>query len=301
MQKRESRDGEPSRTRERHGIEGSHRSPPVDAVLAAVQAGRTREAPEDARSGTARVVLGERAGARCRGDRACDGARRGARGPATGTAIGGFQFRLAPVVIVWTLDWRRVEEQGRRLHELVDAGAVGVSPEKSHAYLDSTLIPFFQAATESIRQSGLTELDCGQGIAQATLIAFEEGLGTCLLGCPNDRKLRRALGLPDAVRVLVLQTVGYPAEDPEAGGQRPRLPFEARFALNHWGTPCPRDPAVVDELRQAKMLGREAPLAYRRAELQWLQEVYGLSDVFGDEAPAVVADLMAAAAEERRS
>jgi nitroreductase len=219
----------------------------------------------------------------------------------TGTAIGGFQFRLAPVVIVWTLDWRRVEEQGRRLHELVDAGAVGVSPEKSHAYLDSTLIPFFQAATESIRQSGLTELDCGQGIAQATLIAFEEGLGTCLLGCPNDRKLRRALGLPDAVRVLVLQTVGYPAEDPEAGGQRPRLPFEARFALNHWGTPFPRDPAVVDELRQAKMLGREAPLAYRRAELQWLQEVYGLSDVFGDEAPAVVADLMAAAAEERRS
>ncbi len=219
----------------------------------------------------------------------------------TGTAIGGFQFRLAPVVIVWTLDWRRVEEQGRRLHELVDAGAVGVSPEKSHAYLDSTLIPFFEAATESIRQSGLTELDCGQGIAQATLIAFEEGLGTCLLGCPNDRKLRRALGLPDAVRVLVLQTVGYPAEDPEAGGQRPRLPFEARFALNHWGTPFPRDPAVVDELRQAKMLGREAPLAYRRAELQWLQEVYGLSDVFGDEAPAVVADLMAAAAEERRS
>jgi nitroreductase len=213
----------------------------------------------------------------------------------TGTAIGGFQFRLAPVVIVWTLDWRRVQEQGRRLHELVDAGAVGVSPEKSHAYLDSTLIPFFEAATDSIRQSGLTELDCGQGIAQATLVAFEEGLGTCLLGCPNDRKLRRALGLPDAVRILVLQTVGYPAEDPEAGGQRPRLPFEARFALNRWGAPFPRDPAVVDELRHAKMLGGEAPLAYRRAELRWLQEVYGLSDVFGDEAPAVLADLMAAA------
>ena len=32
----------------------------------------------------------------------------------TGTAIGGFQFRLAPVVIVWTLDWARVDEQGKR-------------------------------------------------------------------------------------------------------------------------------------------------------------------------------------------
>jgi nitroreductase len=212
-----------------------------------------------------------------------------------GTAIGGFQFRLAPVVIVWTLDWGRVAEQGDRLHELVEAGAVGVSPEKSHAYLDTTLIPFFQAASESIRQNGLTELDCGQGIAQATLVAYEEGLGTCLLGCPNDRKLRRALGLPDDVKVLVLQTVGYPAEDPDAGGQRPRLPFEARFALNRHGTPFPRDPAVVEALRAAKMVCPEAPLAYRRAELRWLQEQYGLSEVFGDEVPGIVADMMEAA------
>jgi nitroreductase len=214
-----------------------------------------------------------------------------------GTAIGGFQFRLAPVVIVWTLDWGRVEQQGARLHELVEAGAVGVNPEKSHAYLDGTLIPFFQAATESIRQNGLTELDCGQGIAQATLVAYEEGLGTCLLGCPNDRKLRRALGLPDAVKVLVLQTVGYPAEDPEAGGQRPRLPFETRFALNRYEAPFPRDPTVVDELRRARMLVREAPLAWRREELRWLQEQYGLSEVFGDEVPGIVADMMDAASE----
>jgi nitroreductase len=209
-----------------------------------------------------------------------------------GTAIGGFQFRLAPVVLVWTLDWSRVDSQGQRLHELVEAGAVGVHPEKTHAYLDATLIPFFQAAVESIRQNGLTELDCGQGIAQATLIAYEEGLGTCLLGCPNDRKLRRALGLPDAVKVLVLQTVGYPAEDPESGGQRPRLPFETRFSLNHHSKPFPRDPAVVHALRDAGMLRREAPLEYRREELRWLQSVYGLSDVFGDEVPGILQDMM---------
>jgi len=209
-----------------------------------------------------------------------------------GTAIGGFQFRLAPVVIVWTLDWSRVDAQGERLHELAEVGAVGVHREKTHAYLDATLIPFFQAAVEAIKQNGLTELDCGQGIAQATLVAYEEGLGTCLLGCPNDRKLRRALGLPDAVKVLVLQTVGYPAEDPESGGQRPRLPFETRFSLNHHGQPFPRDPAVVDALRDAGMLRREAPLGYRREELRWLQSVYGLSDVFGDEVPGILQDMM---------
>jgi nitroreductase len=213
----------------------------------------------------------------------------------TGTAIGGFQFRLAPVVIVWVLDWARVEEQGRRLHELVDVGALGINPEKSHAYMDETLIPFFQAATDAIKQGGLTEVDCGQGIAQATLVAFEEGLGTCLIGCPSDRKLRRALGLPDTVKVLVLQTVGYPAEDPEAGGQRPRLPFEQRFSLNRWGEPFPRDEKVVQELVGAKMIRPAAPLSYRRDELHWLQEQYGLSEVFGDEVPGIVGEMMEAA------
>lgn len=215
-----------------------------------------------------------------------------------GTAIGGFQLRLAPVVIVWLLDWGRVAAQGERLHELVDAGALGINPEKSHAYLDETLIPFFQAATESIRQGGLTELDCGQGIAQATLVAFEEGLGTCLIGCPNDRKLRRALYLPDSAKVLVLQTVGYPAEDSEAGGQRPRLPFAVRFALNRYGEPFPRDERVVTELTQAKMIRPGAPLAYRREELRWLQAQYGLSDVFGDEVPEILNDMMAASGAE---
>ena len=213
----------------------------------------------------------------------------------TGTAIGGFQFRLAPVVIVWTLDWARVAEQGTRLHELVDAGALGIDPEKSHAYMDETLIPFFQAATDAIKQGGLTEVDCGQGIAHATLVAFEEGLGTCLVGCPNDRKLRRALGLPDTVKVLVLQTVGYPAEDPEAGGQRPRLPFGQRFSLNRWGAAFPRDERVVADLVAAKMIRPTAPLPYRRDELRWLQEQYGLSEVFGDEVPGIVGEMMESA------
>lgn len=215
-----------------------------------------------------------------------------------GTAIGGFQLRLAPVVIVWVLDWVRVAEQGGRLHELVDAGALGINPEKSHTYMDETLIPFFQAATDAIKQGGITEVDCGQGIAQATLVAFDEGLGTCLIGCPNDRKLRRALGLPESVKVLVLQTVGYPAEDPEAGGQRPRLPFEQRFALNRWGDPFPRDEQVVRELQTAKMIASAAPLPYRRAELSWLQQLYGLSEVFGDEVPGIVGEMMQTAEQE---
>lgn len=205
-----------------------------------------------------------------------------------GTAIGGFQFRMAPVIIVWCLDWRTVAQQGKRLHELVEAGAIGVDQEKSHAYLDSVMIPFFESAGDRIRNTGTTEIDCGQGIAQATLVAFEEGLGTCLLAALNDRKLRKALRLPADTRVLLLQTVGYPAENPAAGGQRPRLPFEERFFLNRFGESFPRDPAVVDQLVAAKMLQDTAPLPHRRAELEWLGQAFGLSDVFGEEIPAIV-------------
>jgi nitroreductase len=214
-----------------------------------------------------------------------------------GTAIGGFQFRAAPVVIVWCLDWQAVAEQGDRLHELVDAGALGIDKAKSHAYLDSTMIPFFKSASERIQGAGFTEIDCGQGIAQATLVAFEEGLGTCLLAAMNDRKMRKALKLPESTKIIALQTVGYPAEDPAAGGQRPRLPFEHRFFLNAFGEAFPRDPNVVEELTEARMLQAQAPLPDRAEELNWLGKAFGLGDVFGDEIPAIIKDLAQAAGE----
>jgi nitroreductase len=192
-----------------------------------------------------------------------------------GTAIGGWQFRLAPVLIVWFVDWRALEVQGDRLHELVDAGAAGVERDASHRYLDEKLIPFFKAAMANIKASGTTQLDCGQGIAQATLVAFEQGLGTCLLGIPLQKKLKRALELPDECDILVVQTVGYPAESPEAGGQRPRLPFEQRYYLSRYAETFPRDPEVVEGLERDKMLQKPAPLPWRWAELEYLARALG--------------------------
>jgi hypothetical protein len=65
--------------------------------------------------------------------------------------------------------------------------------------------------------------------------------------------------------------------------------------LNRWGEPFPRDEKVVQELVGAKMIRPAAPLSYRRDELRWLQEQYGLSEVFGDEVPAIVGEMMEAA------
>jgi hypothetical protein len=45
-----------------------------------------------------------------------------------------------------------------------------------------------------------------------------------------------------------------------------------------YGTPFKTDPAVWDELRQAKMLQQEAPLPWRDAELRYLMQALGLEE-----------------------
>jgi len=209
-----------------------------------------------------------------------------------GSALAGYQLRLAPVLIAWYVDWSLVEQQPERLHELITAGAIGVDQAESHRYLDETLIPFFRAGMEGMKAGGLTEMDCGQGIAQATLMAFEQGLGTCLIGVPAQRKLKRALGLPADSKILVVQTVGYPAESPEAGGQRPRLPFEEKFFLNRVGQAFPRDPEILESLKRDKMIQSSAPAPWRRAELAYLTRALEIPPIFGEEITEMTENIM---------
>ena len=192
--------------------------------------------------------------------------------------IAGFQIEQAPVIIVWFLDYAALDVQGDRLRELVNARVVGVDKQKALDALERIIIPFFEGAMPHIKQSGLTELDCGQGIAQATLVAIDLGLGTACLSTTNEEAIRKNLRLPESAKVLLLMCVGYPAESPEAGGQRPRLPFEQLFSLNEVGTPFPRSEQVVAELRQAKMLQPPAPLPWRDEELRYLQRALNLPE-----------------------
>lgn len=193
--------------------------------------------------------------------------------------VSGWQLKIAPVIIVWYLDTRAVDEQADRLRELHEAGALGFGPpELREEKLEEELIPMFDAIREELKEPGLGEVDCGQGIAQATLMAFEQGLGTCCLGTPNIDEIRQGLGLPEACRVLLLQTVGYPAEHWEAGGQRPRQPFEDLFHMNEYGNSFPRDEDVVEELEQDGFLTDPAPLPYREEELEFLKRALELED-----------------------
>ncbi|RIK08631.1 MAG: hypothetical protein DCC49_08835 [Acidobacteria bacterium] len=191
----------------------------------------------------------------------------------------GYQIERAPVTIVWYLDWEMLDEQGSRLKELVEARAMGLDREKADAHLDNILIPFFERIIPGMKHNHpLTAMDCGQGIAQATLVAIDEGLGTCCLGTANGDAIKKNLELPESAEILVLMTVGYPAETREAGGQRPRVEFERTFFLNSHDNPFPRDEAIVEELKEEKMIQAPAPLPWREGELKYLQKALDLPD-----------------------
>lgn len=192
-------------------------------------------------------------------------------------SIVGWQIRIAPVVIVWFLNPHMVDEQSDRLRQLLDVGALGFGPkEERMAALENQLIPVFNGIRETLKAPGLSEIDCGQGIAQATLMAYELGLGTCCLGSPFGDRMLGALGVPEGCRFLLLQTVGYPAEHWEAGGQRPRQEFGRLFKMNHFSQDFPRSQQVVDELTRDKLFTRPAPLPEREAELDFLQKALGV-------------------------
>ncbi len=105
------------------------------------------------------------------------------------------------------------------------------------------------------------------------------GLGTCCLGPgPRGNELMKTLGIPDHCRMILTQTVGYPLEHWEAGGQRPRQPFDELFHIHRYGEAYPRGEAVVEELTRDGMFTDPAPLPGRDDEILMLKQALGLEE-----------------------
>lgn len=64
------------------------------------------------------------------------------------------------------------------------------------------------------------------------LVAWEEGLGTCWIGAFNEEEAKRALGIPEHVRVVAMTPLGYPAE--EKGPVADRKPLEEIIHYDRW-------------------------------------------------------------------
>ncbi|MFH1009259.1 MAG: nitroreductase family protein [Candidatus Latescibacterota bacterium] len=72
-------------------------------------------------------------------------------------------------------------------------------------------------------------LDIGIAMEHLILAATEKGLGTCWIGWFDERVAKRALGVPDKMRVVALTPLGYPDETPSP---RPRKALSEIMCAN---------------------------------------------------------------------
>lgn len=186
---------------------------------------------------------------------------------------------LAPVHIYLYADMTVVHRvKGSRLKELVDVGALAPSHGWSHKYVDEVIFPqVLKPLIDSEFYPISAAYDCGLATCQGLLMAFEQGLGACLLAFLPE-VVGKYTQPPKEWMPLVLLAVGYPAESIEAGGQRPRPPFEEQYFLGRYGNPYPRNPKVVEELKASKMIQAPAMLPGRKEELRRLARQLNLPE-----------------------
>jgi nitroreductase len=178
---------------------------------------------------------------------------------------------LAPVHVYFYCDLGVVTAiKGTRLKELVDVGALNPTHGWSHAFVDEIVYPhILKPLTESPAYPISSAFDCGVAACQGLLMAFDLGLGACLTAF-NAAVVAKYTMPPESWIPLYVLNVGYRAESVQAGGQRPRPPFEEQYFLGRYGHPFPRDPRVVEELKRSKMLQPPAPLQNRKQEIREL-------------------------------
>jgi nitroreductase len=195
------------------------------------------------------------------------------------TPVAGLVQELAPVHIYCYLDSGIVNRiQGKRLKELVDVGALNPSHGWSHKFVDEFVYPqILEPMTKSPFYGVVSAFDCGGAATQGLLVAVEEGLGVCWTSF-NPVVAKELMDIPDDWTPLYVLNVGYCLESREAGGQRPRPPFEELYFDGKVGRPFARDPKVVAELEEAGMFTAPAPLPDRSQEVRGLARKLGLPE-----------------------
>jgi nitroreductase len=192
--------------------------------------------------------------------------------------IGYQQMHTAPVFIFWYSESAVYHGDAwpDSVLRLAEARRIGVDVEETRREINEKLRPGFLVAGKMMGVAPLAFMDVGQAIAQATLIAYEEGLGSCLMSSPRLEKVAKMFNLSETSVPICIQAVGYPAESWEAGGQTPKPPLGEMFSEMEVGNAFVPDPKVEEELKAARLIQQPAPLPWREAELAYLTRALAL-------------------------
>lgn len=126
------------------------------------------------------------------------------------------------------------------------------------------------------RTENLLRFETGQAAANAMAAAVGLGVGNILIAFGRKPGgIEKAFGLPPHYRFTWGHAVGYPLENANAGGQRPRLKFEKLFHDNAFGTPLKSNPETVRFLRDKGLIQEQAPIPGRVEEIQKIANDHG--------------------------
>ena len=209
------------------------------------------------------------------------------------------QLDMAPVYIFFYADVAMLESaaDGSNFRELMRLGVLNPSHGWNERFVTETAAPYLRAVADDPDRSPLRPPSPGGesglmvsretlrlartaiGIAQeyALLAAFEEGLAAQLSGV-SANIARTIFGIPDTWVPSSPMLLGYHGESREAGGQRPREPFEEDFFELRHPHPFYREPAVVERLTAAEMIQPTAPFPWRMDEVRGLARKFGLPE-----------------------
>lgn len=177
-----------------------------------------------------------------------------------------------------------------RVKELIRAGALPSAYGWSDELIEATMVRG-EEAPEGF--PGVHELIHGMPIEVSQQVAYAETVGACAIAClaavneglgtalhmvatPSKTNIvKEQLKVPATWIPVWVQLVGYPAEDMEAGGQRPKLPFEEIYFEGTAETSFKRNADVVSDLEQAGLVRPTAPTPDRFEELKRLAQMFG--------------------------
>lgn len=191
------------------------------------------------------------------------------------------ELDMAPVQIYFFADLSYADPNNFRknLKELVSLGALNPSHGWSDAYVDENVVG--QIITPMLSDQAVVgwmgTIETGLAINQAMLAAVDEGLGVCLHAV-NMETAKQVFKYPDHWLPCWVLLVGYPAEDPLTGGQRPRRSISTMAYLNNLDTPFEEDPAVTEQLKETGLIQNPIDAEKRAAEVRQLARRFGLPE-----------------------
>lgn len=186
---------------------------------------------------------------------------------------------MAPVYLFTYADPHAPLGGPPRLKDLYDRGAFHPSLGWSHEFIDKvvgeTVLTPLAASPEAA--GWISSVEAAQAIAQMLLVIHALGLGACCKSFVADA-VKEQLQVPDHFIPVWMILVGYPAENPQAGGQRPRPPLRDDYFWGDFGTPFEPTATVTEELKRRRLLQPEAPYPWRQAELRAIARSFGLPE-----------------------